>query len=149
MSIFSDLSDEQQAEIDRLTADNQRMQAELEEWAKLRDISERVVPDLNGDPVFLDPTPESVRGHLKYLQDEWDGAERRIVTERESTRQSERNRLQALYGEAHAEFTGTIAQVKVVFEQMDEVGEPDTEAYGKARDAVFELHEKYRKQTKS
>lgn len=57
----------------------ERMEQELMEWRDLRDVSETLVPGPDGLGEIVDPTPKSIREHLKYLQDEWDIAERRLA----------------------------------------------------------------------
>ena len=52
---------------------------ELDSWKALRDVSTRMVPGEDGGGLELDPTPDSIREHLAYLQGEWDTAEKRIA----------------------------------------------------------------------
>lgn len=54
----------------------ERAYKELEAWHSLRDVSTHFVPGNDGMGEEIDPTPASVRDHLKYLQTEWDDAEK-------------------------------------------------------------------------
>lgn len=59
---------------------------ELNAWKALSDVSTNITPGDNG-AIEIPPTPDSIRDHLKYLQEEWDGAERRLATvEAENTK---------------------------------------------------------------
>ncbi len=55
-----------------------RLRSYLARWQTLEDVHTNVVPG-NGDGEEVAATPESVRTHLKYLEGEWDAAEKRIA----------------------------------------------------------------------
>jgi hypothetical protein len=64
-------------EVDTLQARIAKLEEKLAEWEGLRDVSQNIVPGMDGMGEEADPTPHTVREHLTYLQAEWDAAELR------------------------------------------------------------------------
>ena len=63
----------------RMGAFARKLERELKAWRALRDVSFQIVPGEHGGGEERDPSPNSIRKHLAYLQDEWDNAEHRLA----------------------------------------------------------------------
>lgn len=84
---IADIARKFEIERNTLRAENERLTDELERWNGLRDVSFQVHPGEHGCGEEIDPTPESIRSHLAYLQEEWNGAERRLGASERANRE--------------------------------------------------------------